>query len=162
MTARADLRPANAGDLPLIWREEHRYMRDVEPESASSWIQGTDRQLALWIANLERTFIAERAGQVAGYFMWTERAGGATLITISVVPEHRRHGLGAELLQGFIDDARRHRVTRLDLGVHRANPAQRLYDRAGFVHTHDDADYLIYQLSLPDDHEVSGRNAGVS
>jgi GNAT superfamily N-acetyltransferase len=148
MTASYHLRPANAADLPLIWREEHRYMRDVEPESEASWIQGTDRQLAMWIANLERTFIAESEGAAAGYFMWAERDGGALLITISVVPEHRRNGLGAELLQGFIDDARRHGFTRLDLGVHRANPAQRLYGRAGFVHTHDEADYLIYRLTL--------------
>lgn len=54
-----------------------------------------------------------------------------TLISIHVVTERRGQGLGQVLLQQFSDDAAAAGAEVLELGVHKANPAKRMYERAG-------------------------------
>jgi len=61
-----------------------------------------------------------------------------------VLPAYRRHGFGARLLGWFATDAAAAGIPRLDLGVHRDNPARRLYERDGYRVTGEDGDYLLY------------------
>jgi ribosomal protein S18 acetylase RimI-like enzyme len=122
-------------------------MQTIEPDQLAAWTEATDRNLELWTANLERAFVAEIDGEAAGYSIWMHRDGGAVLVTIHVLPGHRRHGLGTLLLHAFLDDAAGHGYSRCELGVHRDNPIRGLYERAGFVHTSEDGDYLLYRLT---------------
>ena len=138
------LRAAAPKDLPMILRGERLYLQQIEPANEAGWIAALDRNLELWIANLERTIMLEAHGEAAGYAMWMPRGGGATLVTMHVLPDCRRHGFGARLLEWFADDAAAAGIRRLDLGVHRENPAQLLYERAGYRRTGEDGDYLLY------------------
>jgi ribosomal protein S18 acetylase RimI-like enzyme len=140
----ADFRAATADDLPMITEGERAYMREIEPASLANWERAVERNVALWLANLDRAFVLENDGSPVGYLIWMRTAEVATLITINVAPEQRRHGYGAVLLAKFVADATARGAGELRLGVHRDNPAERLYQRAGFDHVGDDGDYRLY------------------
>jgi ribosomal protein S18 acetylase RimI-like enzyme len=135
-------RPATAADLPLILRAERAYMEDVEPASLDSWTLAIDRNLELWVANLDRTTVLLVGDEPAGYVMWTASGSEATLISVQVLPAFRRRGLGRELLELFATQAAEH--STLLLGVHRDNPARSIYPAAGYEHTGDDGAYLLF------------------
>ena len=61
--------------------------------------------------------------------------GGAAMaeIAIAVVPSRRSRGVGGELLAALGNEAARHGHQDLCLTVGAANPALRLYERAGFT-----------------------------
>ncbi|MHA6761856.1 N-acetyltransferase family protein [Streptacidiphilus sp. PAMC 29251] len=145
---RPRLREAASSDLPFVFRGERSYMEEIEPAHLASWTQAIDRNLDLWIKNLERTVILEVDGEPVGYAMWTSAADTATLITIHVADAMRRRGLGAELMTWFSDSAQKagHRV--LELGVHHGNPARALYERSQYTLIGEDGDYLLFQRRL--------------
>jgi ribosomal protein S18 acetylase RimI-like enzyme len=133
-------------DLPAIYALERQYMADIEPDGLEGWVRATDRNLRVWIENLERTVVAEDDGQLIGYQMWTPQDGTATLITINVVEARRRRGLGRQLLDRFVHDARTAGHDTLKLGVHENNPARTLYEKAGFQQVATTGSYLLYEL----------------
>jgi ribosomal protein S18 acetylase RimI-like enzyme len=133
-------------DLPAIYALERQYMADIEPDDLEGWVGATDRNLRVWIENLDRTVVAEDDGQLIGYQMWTPQDATATLITINVVPARRRRGLGRQLLDRYVHDARASGHDILRLGVHENNPARTLYEKAGFHQTGTTGSYLLYEL----------------
>lgn len=135
------MRPATAVDLPLMWRREYEYMLEFEPKQSGSWLTATDRNLQLWIRQLDRATVIEVEGQVAGYSIWMGEDDEAVLITIQVLPAWRRRGLGRELVDRFVSDADAAGYGRKALGVLKGNPAEALYLSAGFRHTHDEGGY---------------------
>jgi GNAT superfamily N-acetyltransferase len=141
-------RTATAGDLPFIHDGELDYIREREPAHEAAWLAALDRNRRLWGANLARTTVAEVGGEPAGYGMWAVLDGLATVVTLYVRREHRRHGLGAALLDVVVDDARRTGHDVLALGVHRENPARHLYESAGFTAAGEDGDYLFFRRGL--------------
>ena len=156
------LRPAVVGDLPTILRAERDYVAAVEPAQLAPWTAATDRNLALWIAHLDRTTVLEADDETgpttAGFVMWMPDAHGdgpavpsATLITLQVLPAHRRRGLGTRLLETFAPQAGAAGARVLRLGVHEANPARGLYPRAGYTLVGRDGDYLLYERAAPSD-----------
>ena len=69
----------------------------------------------------------------AGFALYRAAAGEAELLTISVMPEARRSGIGAGLLAACEDGARASGAARLFLEVAAGNLAARaLYGRAGY------------------------------
>jgi len=156
------LRPAVVGDLPTILRAERDYVAAVEPAQLAPWTAAIDRNLALWIAHLDRTTVLEADDETgpttAGFVMWMPDAHGdgpavpsATLITLQVLPAHRRRGLGTRLLETFATHAGTAGARVLRLGVHEANPARGLYPRAGYALVGRDGDYLLYERAAPSD-----------
>jgi ribosomal protein S18 acetylase RimI-like enzyme len=150
MTAPARPRRATAADLPLLERAELDYIRAVEPAHEARWTAALDRNRALWADGLGRTTVLERApGDVVGLVMWAEVGGAATVVTVQVLPPHRRQGHGRTLLDLVAEDARAHGHRRLALGVHAGNPgAVALYDGAGWTRCGTDGDYLLYERDL--------------
>ncbi|MFC1431106.1 N-acetyltransferase family protein [Streptacidiphilus sp. N1-3] len=142
------LRGATPDDLPFVLRGERSYMEELEPAGLASWTRAIDRNLDLWIRNLERTVIADLEGEPVGYAMWTATSGTATLITIQVAETLRRRGLGAELMAWFADSARAAGNRVLELGVHRDNPARALYERSQYSFVGEDGDYLLFRRRL--------------
>ncbi len=68
-----------------------------------------------------------------GFALFRAVADEAEILTLSVLPEARRSGLGAGLLAGCEDGARTAGAARLFLEVAAGNGAARaLYDRAGY------------------------------
>jgi len=138
------VRPARVGDLPMIYRAELAYIRDVEPAAEPGWIRAIDRNLELWTSNLERTAVLDADGVAAGFAMWTPQDDAALLVTVQVLPGHRRRGHGRRLLDWFAADAATADVRRLELGVHRDNPARALYEASGWTSAGQDGDHLRY------------------
>lgn len=141
-------RTAHAGDLLFIHGGELDYIREREPAQEAAWLRAVERNRALWSANLDRTTVAEFAGRPVAYGMWAELDRVATVVTLYVLPVHRGHGLGAALLDVVVHDVRRLGHDVLALGVHRDNPARRLYETAGFTPAGEDGDYLLLRRSL--------------
>ncbi|MFJ8488821.1 GNAT family N-acetyltransferase [Streptomyces sp. NPDC094038] len=143
-----DLRAAVPEDIPFVFRGERAYMDAVEPERLAAWTEAIDRNLELWIANLERSVVVELDGARVGYAIWAPTGDAATLVTINVADPVRRRGLGGELMAWFAASARSAGRTKLKLGVHRGNPARGLYERSGYVRVGEDGDYLLYEHDL--------------
>ena len=142
------VRTANAGDLPFIHDGELGYIREREPAQEAAWLRAVERNRDLWSANLDRTTIAEFAGEPAAYVMWAVLDGVATVVTLHVLPAHRGQGLGTALLDVVVRDVRRSGHDVLALGVHRENPARHLYESAGFTAAGEDGDHLLFRRSL--------------
>lgn len=156
-------RSATAADLPMIYKAERSYMKDIEPTSLGGWTNATDKNLQLWIDNLATTTVLEVDGAAAGYLMWQaekpeeagelgeneeEAAGTSLIITIAVLTPYRRRGLGRQLLSVVMEQARAKGLVSVNLGVHRDNPAIGLYEAAGFSKTGTDGDYVNYSRAI--------------
>lgn len=75
-------------------------------------------------------------GERDGFALGRVIAGEAELLTIAVLPDARRRGLGGRILAGFIDAARSRGAASIWLEVAADNPtALALYRRVGFVQT---------------------------
>lgn len=74
------------------------------------------------------------AGQPAGRLIVERREYEIRCIDIALLPEHRNAGIGASLLRGLQDEAKRENKP-LRLEVIRFNRAVNLLERSGFVRT---------------------------
>lgn len=128
----------------MILNAERSYMRTQEPDQLNRWLDAIDKNLRLWIDNLDRTIVAIVDGEPAGYSMWMPDKDRATIITIHVLNGARGQGLGRGLLKATIEAARAHGAAGVDLGVQHANPAQFLYEDSGFTHVSNDGEYRLY------------------
>lgn len=72
------------------------------------------------------------AGPTVGFVLSRGAADEEELLMIAVDPDYRRRGIGARLLQRFVDDTAFRGRTRLFLEMRAGNPAEGLYRRAGF------------------------------
>ena len=76
---------------------------------------------------------APASGEAAvGFALSRGVLGEEELLLLAVHPEHRGCGVGAALLQRFIDAAEADGHTRLFLEMRDGNPAESLYRKAGF------------------------------
>ncbi len=79
-------------------------------------------------------FVADEAGQPLGFVLLGLAADEAEVITLAVLPDARRRGIGAALVAAAAREAAARGATRLFLEVAEDNaPARALYARAGFV-----------------------------
>jgi ribosomal protein S18 acetylase RimI-like enzyme len=138
------IRAARATDLPAVYAGELDYIQEIEPQEEDRWRAGTHRHLRQWTENLERMFIATSHEKAVGYCFWEEGDHTAVLASIYVSPDRRREGLGKTLLATFLADAQAKGFTNIVLGVKADNPARRLYEASGFVHSHDENGYRHY------------------
>jgi GNAT superfamily N-acetyltransferase len=69
-------------------------------------------------------------------------------LTIAVVPSRRGHGLGAELLEALLAEARRQGFNRMSLSVEPDNPALRLYEQRGFSKVGEHGGTLVMLAEL--------------
>ncbi|MEO7572641.1 MAG: GNAT family N-acetyltransferase [Acidimicrobiales bacterium] len=106
------------------------------------------RYVAAWPAVGDVGFVAEEVandgderplGAVWWRFLPADSPGygfvGETVpeVSIGVVAEARDRGLGTQLLEALIDEARQQALPALSLSVEIDNPATRLYERVGFA-----------------------------
>lgn len=70
----------------------------------------------------------------AGFVLWRVAADEAEILTIAVLPHRRRAGIGARLLDGALDSARRDGARAMFLEAASGNRAAlALYEAKGFV-----------------------------
>ena len=117
-------RPLAAQDLPVVAALEARI-------HAAPW---SERNFRDALAAGYSARVGLRGDRIVAYGVLMLGPGEAQLLTLSVVPDARRMGLGRVLLQQFIDDARRLYADQLFLEVRVGNRAAiALYEAAGFV-----------------------------
>ena len=93
-------------------------------------------------------FIAQRGTEKIGYCFWETHGDAAVLASIYVLPDLRSAGLGRRLLDRYIEDAHEKGFGNLTLGVKPDNPAKHLYEKAGFLFTHDENGYRHYAYPI--------------
>jgi ribosomal-protein-alanine N-acetyltransferase len=119
------LRLAVPSDLPTI--------SAIEALSfANPWHPDTFRSLLT--RDRVRVLVADRDGEVIGYsVLWWVMDQGE-LANLAVHRESQGQGVGSQLLERVISDARAEKVENLYLEVRESNrSARRLYDNRGFV-----------------------------
>ena len=89
--------------------------------------------------------IVELAGQPIGRIILLRQEGGWHLVDISLLSEHRSHGIGCNLMRSLIQECAAAGAI-LKLQVLKVNPAVRLYQRLGFTITGEDQMYMQMQL----------------
>jgi [ribosomal protein S18]-alanine N-acetyltransferase len=95
----------------------------------------TRSQLAgiLPMAGVSLILARERdSADAIGFSLFRTVAGESELLLIAVLPDAQRRGLGARLLDHFLERAREDGVARVHLEVREGNPAIGMYLSAGF------------------------------
>ena len=75
--------------------------------------------------------IIEEAGRAIGRLLLHRTPEEIRVIDISLMPEHRRQGIGTRLLTDVLAEGEKTR-RRVSIHVEHFNPAKRLYERLGF------------------------------
>ena len=89
--------------------------------------------------------IIEKDHEPIGRMIVQHEAGTWRLLDISLLPEHRGQGIGGELIRNLINECVGVGAV-LQLQVVNTNPAQRLYERLGFIKTGQDQIYTQMEL----------------
>ena len=76
-----------------------------------------------------------------GRIMVQRRPESALLVDIALLPEYRGRGIGGGLVRELIEQCNKDKVA-VRLQVLKTNPAQRLYERLGFLRTGEDELYF--------------------
>lgn len=86
--------------------------------------------------------VIERGGERAGrvYLHWLN--DDLRIVDIALMPAHRGHGVGREILEALMDEAAG-KGCSVSIHVERNNPAMRLYERLGFVPVDEHGMYLL-------------------
>ena len=69
---------------------------------------------------------------IVGFSLVRSVTDESELLLLAVLPTHQRRGVGAQLLEEFVQSARVHGVSRVHLEVRDGNPAIEMYRAAGF------------------------------
>jgi ribosomal protein S18 acetylase RimI-like enzyme len=77
-------------------------------------------------------FALDGHGQVIGYAAVSALNGGAQIVDLAVLPEHRRRGLARVLLVRSMAACQRHGLDTVSVAVTTRNPARQLYNQLGF------------------------------
>ena len=122
-------------------REDEHYLASSEAYGDLG-LQGLNNALDLFLERPELGFVwmAYDENGAAGicvvcYAISTSMGSVvAKLDDVSVKPDRRGKGTGAEMLNQLKDQLRKESVTRIDVAVHMQNPqARRFYEKIGFV-----------------------------
>ena len=97
------------------------------PWSINSIFSEIDNPLSLWL-------VAVEGEEVIGYVGSQSVLGWADMMNLAVSPDHRRKGVGKELVLELIRQLQEENVTCLTLEVRVSNtPANELYHHLGFT-----------------------------
>jgi [ribosomal protein S18]-alanine N-acetyltransferase len=122
------IRPAVAANLPAI------RALDAEVFGADAWGEAGWQGEWEQVPATRRLVVAAENEQVVGYAVLAIVGEVSDLHRIGVAAPHRRHGLGALLLEAVLAEASVSGCDRILLEVEDGNaPALALYDRFGFV-----------------------------
>jgi len=146
------VRPAERSDMRVVGRLGALLVRlhhDFDPQRFMAATPGTERGYGSFLGGeLEDpdiiVLVAERGGEVIGYTYagiegvdyMSLRGPAGVLHDIIVDPAHRGHGVGRMLLDATLAALQRKGAPRVVLSTAERNePAQRLFERAGFRRT---------------------------
>jgi GNAT superfamily N-acetyltransferase len=128
--AEITLRPATEDDVPFLLALRHETM-DAHL-IASGIAPALEEHQRRVLYRLDCAQIVQMAGQAVGLMKVSRDGRDWILIQIQLTQVSRGQGLGTQLIKSVIDEARKAGAS-LSLGVLKANPAVRLYQRLGFT-----------------------------
>jgi len=129
-----EIRPITAGDLSRIERKLPRYP-GKHRERLDAQRRGECLYLIAWsgsdpVGHLNLRLRGRKLSDRA------RRAGAAQVEDLAVASEHRRRGIGTQLMRRAEAEAAARRINALGLGVDVHNvPARRLYAKEGYEET---------------------------
>jgi ribosomal protein S18 acetylase RimI-like enzyme len=124
------LRPATEDDVPFLLALRRKTM-DAHLV-ASGIAPSPEEHLRRVLYRLDCAQVVQMAGQAVGLLKVSREGRDWNLIQIQLSQMAQGKGLGTQLIQSVIDEARKAGAS-LSLGVLKANPAFRLYQRLGFT-----------------------------
>ena len=127
------LRTMREDDLPWVVALE----RDAQeiPWSEKSFREALAAGYACWVAEvLSGDDPTTAAAEPVGFLILLLVAGEAEILNLAIDPAHRGRGLGREMLEAALDEARERGAARVWLEVRVSNQAAiALYQRSGFT-----------------------------
>lgn len=112
-------------------------------------LREVEESLKVWLtfARLGSAYIAEVDGKPMGaanlYIQQFEKLKHQSMFVIIVGPEYRGQGIGTVLTKHLIKMAKeKYKMKLLHLEVYHTNPAQRMYERLGFVRYGEHKDFI--------------------
>lgn len=140
------IRKVNREDIPecvRVIRRSHRTVADefgFTEENAPRYVAfATDENRLLWHMDQEHRlmFLDEENGVIRGYYsLLLKPDGECELGNLSVLPEYRHHGIGAELLRHSVGIAREQHCRMMSLSIVEENRVlRRWYEKNEAVHT---------------------------
>ena len=129
------LRAAREQDVPFLLR-----LREVamDPHHRAAGVFQTPAEMEERVrSHWEEAQVIEVDGRPAGLWKLWRRQDAWWILQVQLMPEHQGRGIGAVLIRQLQAQARA-AGRPLRLKVLKTNPAQRLYERLGFVIVGDD------------------------
>jgi ribosomal protein S18 acetylase RimI-like enzyme len=120
-------------------REQQETFLRVQYNAQRGWYETAFPQAEEQIVELDHAPIGRM-------IVWKAGDGASTLVDISLLPEHRGHGIGGGLIRDLLEQCKKADIP-LRLQVLRTNPAARLYQRLGFHKVGEDDLYFQMQAS---------------
>jgi len=129
------LRPATDDDFAFVFELQRRTMRAYIEQMFGPWDDDWQHRYFTRHWDPCDARIVAIDGRRVGRVEVREHDDHVYLANINIAPEHQGYGVGARIILDVVIDAAPLPVT---LRVLRSNlDAKRLYERLGFVHTHD-------------------------
>jgi len=147
------LRPVSAGDEGFLYQvyastreEELAPLPWTEAQKAAFLRMQFDAQRRHYHEHFPDAafLVIVRDGRPAGRLYVDRRREGIRIIDITLLPEHRRAGIGTALLGELLAEGDRERKP-VSLHVEHFNPAMRLYERLGFRRIEDTGVYYLLE-----------------
>ena len=140
------IRKVNREDIPecvRVIRHSHQTVADefgFTKENAPGYVAfATDENRLKWHMDQEHRlmFLDDENGVIRGYYsLLIQQDGECELGNLSVLPEYRHHGIGAELFRHAVSTAREHDCRMMRWSIVEENTLLRKwYERNGAVHT---------------------------
>lgn len=128
-----DSREATQDDKAFLWRLKVAAMREYV-EAVYGWDEAEQYRFFEKGFRPEELRIIRLDGRDAGMYKFQVREEDLFLCRIEMLPELQGRGIGTTVIRGMIEEALKARKP-LRLQVFKNNPAQRLYERLGFIKT---------------------------
>lgn len=129
------LRPVRPDDYGFCERTYFEPLQAMIAELGLDEVRGRTKFSDRW--QIDQVRIAVRRGQTIGWLQTSLVEDAVFIVQLFVDPALRGQGIGERIVRMLIDEAAEQQKA-VTLGVVKANPARRLYQRLGFRITHED------------------------
>ena len=141
-------RKARLQDVPQIYLFETAYIDEIEPENSERWAHTKDKTVAQLEANVEKMFVAEVDGKLAGHIYWNIHADKPHIFSIYVLKAFRRVGVARKLMLLAERDIQENGFQQCLLSTRTHNPAKNLFDEIGYQLIEQDNGWFHLEKNL--------------